>query len=157
MAAQFDIRRGEPGDIQDLARVYADSIRELCKPDYPAHVIEKWQASTAPEDRLSAIEQQSLWVAESDGNIAGFVVALPGEVIALFVSPRFAGCGVGRALADLGIEVARCDWHGPIKLESTLTAAPFYEKLGFVEVGRGFFSHGKTDLQISVVNMMLEP
>jgi hypothetical protein len=41
-----------------------------------------------------------------------------------------------------------------VKLESTITAAPFYEKLGFKEIGRGYFSHGSSDLKIPVINMV---
>ena len=82
------------------------------------------------------------------------MVSVPGEIVALFVSPDYAGQGVGRRLADLALEIASDIDSGEIVLESTLTAMPFYQKLGFTEVSRGFFTHGQKNMGISIVNMV---
>ena len=155
MVDKFEIRLAVPDDIYAIADVYADSIRELCKHDYEPEVIALWEVSTAPESRLIAIENGSLWVAEVNGNIGGYLVAVPGELVALFVASSYAGLGMGKALGQLGIEISKQDNSGVVILESTITAAPFYKKLGFEEVSRGFFSHGSSDIKIPVINMAL--
>lgn len=155
MNQKFQIRLGTPDDIYRIAAVYADSVRELCKNDYEPEIIAHWEISTPAESRLKAIENGSLWVAEVDGNIGGYLVSVPGELVALFVSSSHAGLGLGRALGELGIKVAKENQSGEVKLESTITAAPFYKKLGFKEIERGYFSHGRSDLKIPVINMVL--
>lgn len=151
----MDIRLAKAEDVFAISEVYSDSVRELCKGDYPDKVITTWQNSTPAESRLPAIEQKTLWVAEIDNCIAGYMMAVPGEIIALFIHSKFAKRGVGFTLGKLGVELAQKGHNGPVTLESTLTAKPFYEKLGFIETGRGFFTHGNDDLKIEVINMQL--
>jgi len=155
MNEKFYIRQGRLDDIYGIASIYSDSIQELCKDDYEPEIINHWKASTAPESRLKAIENGSLWVAEIDGEIGGYLVSIPGELIALFIGSTFSGLGMGRALGQLGVEIARGESGGQVKLESTITAAPFYKKLGFNETGRGYFSHGISDIKIPVIKMVL--
>lgn len=42
-----------------------------------------------------------------------------------------------------------------VKLESTITAVPFYKKMGFSELGRGCYTHGPSNLKLPVINMAL--
>lgn len=154
--ASFSIRLGKASDIDEIAAVYAESVASLCKDDYSPEVISFWQQSVPAEARLKSIANKSLWVAERNGQLIGYMVAIPGELIGLFISPQASGIGVGRVLAELGIHIAQGDEGGSVKLESTLNAAPFYEKLGFVKASRGFFSHGEEGaMQIPVINMLL--
>lgn len=155
MKRKFQIRLGTPDDVDQIAEVYADSVRELCKGDYEPEVIAHWATSTPPESRLKSIESGALWVAEVDGKIGGYLVSVPGELLALFVASSCAGLGMGKTLGQLGIKIAKENASGEVKLESTLTAAPFYKTLGFEEVDRGYFSHGNSGLKIPVINMVL--
>ena len=67
----------------------------------------------------------------------------------------YSGLGVGSALGKLGIEIACIEGISEIRVESTITAVPFYRKLGLKEVGRGYYTHGQTELEIPIVNMVL--
>jgi len=149
------IRLGTPGDIHKIAKIYAASIRQLCSKDYPVDTIEHWARSTPAESRLTDIEAGSLWVAEINENMAGYLVAVPGEVMELFIAPKYSGIGLGARLGKLGKKLAQQNNSSPVILESTLNAAPFYEKLGFKEVSRGSFSHGASCINIPVINMVL--
>lgn len=155
MNENFQIRPGTPDDIPRIADVYADFVRELCKGDYEPDIIAHWEISTSAESRLKAIENGSLWVANVDGNVGGYLVSVPGELVALFIGSSYAGRGMGRALAQLGIEIAKNNPSGIVNIESTITAVPFYKKLGFIETEPGYFSHGRSDLKISVIKMVL--
>jgi GNAT superfamily N-acetyltransferase len=155
MQGELQIRQGTAEDIDDIARVYANSVRLLCQHDYDAKIIAHWQVSTPAQSRLKVIDDKSLWVAQVDTSIVGYLVAIPGEIVALFIDPDYAGVGIGRALGLFGIKLAMNNNISQVILESTLTAAPFYEKLGFKEISRGYFSHGVSDLKIPVINMAL--
>jgi len=72
----------------------------------------------------------------------------------LFIAPKYSGIGLGARLGKLGIKLAQQNNSSPVILESTINAAPFYEKLGFKEVSRGSFSHGSSSINIPVINMV---
>ncbi len=148
------IRLGTPDDIHQIANIYSASIRKLCSNEYPQDTIDHWARSTPAESRLADIEAGSLWVAEKNGVMAGYLVAVPGELMELFIAPEYSGIGVGARLGELGIKLAKQNNSSPVILESTINAAPFYEKLGFKEVSRGSFSHGASGIHIPVINMV---
>ena len=150
----YNIRIGKTDDILKIAEIFVDSVSNLCKEDYSPDVIAQWITSISPESRLKHIENKSLWVAEVNGKIRGYLVSVPGEILSLFVGSSSAGLGIGTALFRVGIEIAKKDWSAELKLESTITAAPFYRKLGFREVNRGFYTHGISDLNIAIINMV---
>jgi len=148
------IRPGTPEDIHQIANIYSESIRQLCSKDYPADTIDHWARSTPAESRLEDIEAGLLWVAEVNENMAGYLVTVPGEVLELFIAPKYSGIGLGARLGKLGIKLAQKNNSSAVILESTINAAPFYEKLGFKEVSRGSFSHGASGIHIPVINMV---
>ncbi len=149
------IRLGTPEDIHKIANIYSASIRQLCCKKYPQDTINHWARSTPAESRLADIKAGSLLVAEVNGIMAGYLVAVPGELMELFIAPKYSGIGLGTRLGELGIKLAQQNNLSPVLLESTINAAPFYEKLGFKEVNRGSFSHGKPSINIPVINMEL--
>jgi len=55
----------------------------------------------------------------------------------------------------MGVEIARKKNSCEVKLESTITAVPFYKRMGFREVGRGYYSHGESDLKLPIINMVM--
>ena len=149
------IRLASYDDILCISEVFTDSVRELCKNDYEHSVIDLWIASKPPDSRSQYIDNRSLWVAELDGEIAGYLISIPGEVLALFVGSSYTGLGIGSALGKLGIELANRNGLIDVKLESTITAVEFYKKLGFRETGRGYYTHGKSNLKLPIINMVL--
>jgi len=152
---EINIRLGDLDDIFQIAEVFSDSVRELCKKDYDSNTILRWIATKPPESRSEYIKNNSLWVAELNGKIVGYLISVPGEVIALFVASSYTGLGIGRALGELGIEIAKNGSVHDVKLQSTISAVQFYKKLGFNEVGRGFYTHCDSDLKLPIVNMAL--
>ena len=155
LKSSFEIRLGKLDDLFQIGNVFADSVQELCKNDYDQNTIIRWIESKPPEARTESIKNKSLWVAENGGEVAGYLVSIPGEIIALFIGSSYSGLGLGLALGKLGIEIAKSDGTKGVKLESTITAAPFYKKMGFKEVSRGYYTHDQSDLKLPIINMAL--
>ncbi|RYG55540.1 MAG: N-acetyltransferase [Alphaproteobacteria bacterium] len=78
--------------------------------------------------------QHCLWVAEQEGKIVGFSMALSADacVFALFVRPEWEGHGIGRLLLERAEEFL-FESHETIWLQTDVTtpAARFYKRLGW--------------------------
>jgi len=116
-----EIRRGAPGDLDDIERIQTASPEAA-----------QWSAS----DYLS----YDLRVATLGGSVAGFLVVRengPGEweILNLAVAPEYRRRGVARDL----VESFQTSINGCVFLEvreSNNTARKFYNSMGFQEVSR---------------------
>jgi GNAT superfamily N-acetyltransferase len=104
----------------------------------------QWRASLANEaDRphleahpdaidlpAAQIANGQVWVADLDGNIAGFAALLDGELDGLFVEPELWRCGVGAALVETATHEARRNGLA-LSVIANPAARGFYERCGF--------------------------
>lgn len=78
-------------------------------------------------------------VAEMDGGLAGFIVAIPSgnttEIDGLFVAPGLWRRGIGRALIVRGETEARARGSAALTVVADPDAAAFYRACGFREAG----------------------
>ncbi|MDR3505455.1 MAG: GNAT family N-acetyltransferase [Acidocella sp.] len=147
------IRPAWVGEGQALYDVTAAAIRGLAAGHYAPAQIAAWMDGRDAAHYEEVIAGGNVRVAEAGGVILGFVDTAPGMVTRLFVRPEAAGAGLGRLLLEAGVAAARLD--GLVRLEATLNAAPFYARCGFVELGRGLYTHPRGGLPVEVVNMEL--
>ena len=87
---------------------------------------------------IEFIERDEVFVAELDGEVAGFAVLFLGdgeaELDGLFVEPELWRKGIGAALVDVATHEARR--HGlALMVTANIAAREFYEKCGFAVEG----------------------
>ncbi len=142
MALNVKIRVGELADAETLHSVTTRSVEGLSAGHYTPAQIKSWMdgrpASVFHENLIAG----RIRVAEFAGEVVGYVDAIPGEILRLFILPDFAGYGIGEQLLELGLELSAQTDSDRIILEATLNAETFYHRHGFTSVGRGRFSHG---------------
>lgn len=155
MNEHTSLRPAAPGDGQAVFDVTRNSVRELAKDHYSAEQIAGWMGERTAETYEALIAKGLLVVVEQEGKIVGFVDSEPGEVTRLFLLADAAGSGLGKRLLEIGIQNARRDHEGPVRVESTVNAEGFYRRHGFRMVERGFFSHGVGGDPIEIVHMEL--
>jgi len=116
--------------ITNLVRVFCDARRARL-----AFLIE---IHDAVEDRQFLSEvmlaQNEVWVAEADGEVAGFIAFSKGWVNQLYIAPTYQGHGLGGRLLE---EAKRS--NGALQLwafEENDPAIRFYERRGFRIVER---------------------
>jgi GNAT superfamily N-acetyltransferase len=148
---RFTIRAATPDDAVRLHELHTTSVRTLCAPHYAAEVVDGWLANRRPSSYLREIERAAIFVVEHEGRVVGFGEADTGVVVACYVDPALARRGVGSTIMAYALAIARRGHDGPIRLESTLNAAAFYERFGFGAVGRS--SVRRNDVDIPVVLM----
>jgi len=133
------IARAAAHEAADLAPV----LTALCRRSkaswgYPAELLARWvdDLRIEPVD----IEQDAVLVCRrSDGTILGFSrVALRddhSQLCDLWVEPTAMGSGIGRALWDAAVEVARTLPFDQLQLAADPNAEPFYERMGARRIG----------------------
>lgn len=150
----FTIRTANREDAPTIYTIHHASLITLCVSHYSLDTLQCWFSGKTVEGYYLAIDDGEMFVCELNKVVIGFGHAVPGEVVAIFVHPDFAGQGVGNCLLSYAIQCASKDYDGPIKLIATLNAEPFYARHGFSEVRRYTLERG--DLQFPVVEMELD-
>lgn len=146
------IRIALPDDALAIHKLHTRSVRGLCARDYPKEVIARWLWGRTPEG-YKGIAKKEMYVFEENGAIRGFSHVFPICIVALFVDPEHTRRGVGRALFEHALAFIRASGSVPIPFEATLTALPFYLKMGCTEVRRSFVE--KNHAKIETVLMQL--
>ena len=146
------IRIALPDDALAIHNLHTRSVRGLCAREYPKEVIEGWLLGRSP-DGYKGIAKKEMYVFEESGAIRGFSHVVPTCIVALFVDPDHAGRGVGRALFEHALALIRAGGAIPVPFEATITALPFYLKMGCTEIRRSFVE--KNHVKVETVLMQL--
>ena len=124
------IRAYRSSDCPTLAQIYYHTIHTVNAADYTKRQLDAWATGNVD---LAAWDRYFLdrhsFVAELDGQIVGFSdMDDNGYLGRLYVHHDFLGRGIGKALcaaAEQAVAVPKYTLH------SSVTAKPFYEKLGY--------------------------
>lgn len=128
----FTLRRYIPSDIGGILNVFGRSVSGLCAQDYSPCQISAWLACADAQKWNSAFSNRHTTVAESDGKIIGFCdIENNGHIDRLYVAPEYARNGIGKALLKDAENAVNTD---NIFVEASITAKPFFEKLGYVAI-----------------------
>ncbi len=88
---------------------------------------------------VQQLDEDYIMVADDDGRLAGVVqLILDGttaELEKLFIDPDWIGKGVGRMLFNWALETAKSRGATIMNVVADPGAAPFYEKMGFIQFG----------------------
>jgi putative acetyltransferase len=105
------------------------------KGDYSEDQIEPWASHSNPQLFIDSMFELVRFVADYAGHIVGFADYKPdtGQLTGLYVSADHQRSGYGKQLYDAIEKDARRRGLERLWLESTLTAAPFYERMGYVK------------------------
>ncbi|MGM9605177.1 MAG: GNAT family N-acetyltransferase [Faecousia sp.] len=91
----------------------------------------------------------SLYVAEQNRIIKGFMEIRGTEIVKLYVEPCFQSCGIGNELIEFAIRALRADFLWA--LEKNTRARAFYHRHGFIENGERVFEEGTTEYLLKLV------
>jgi putative acetyltransferase len=122
-----------PQDTVTLAQIFRAAIEDLTGDDYDEAQRTAWMASADDEESFGRrLAVQTTLLALRDGEPVGFV-SLKGNdhIDMLYVRPEVAGEGVGKFLANAIETLARGRGVKALSVDSSDTALPFFEKLGF--------------------------
>ena len=125
------VRLAQPDDAEGISRVILAALYGSNAQDYPADVIERVASNFTPDAVRELLKRRVVLVAVQERVIVG-TAALDAKVVrSVFVNPTRQGQGIGRLLMS-EIELrAREAGVTTLSVPSSLTAEPFYARLGF--------------------------
>lgn len=127
--ARFQVRRAEPHDADAIAEIHMTS-RRVAMPWLPV-----LHSDDETRDWIATIvlPNQEVWVAESNGQVAGYVTVDGTELNDLYIRPTMQGKGVGSALLAKAKELS----PGELLLwtfQRNEKARRFYERRAFTAI-----------------------
>jgi len=127
------IRKATADDAAAAWEIRNAAIRHACKGFYAEGLLEQWTAGEMTDEFVEFVVQQ-FYVATVDSDVVGtgFVDLREGRVDAVFVRPVMMGQGIGKRIVAFCEDLGRFAGLTELKLDSTLNAAPFYRRCGFV-------------------------
>jgi GNAT superfamily N-acetyltransferase len=134
------VRQAEPKDAEVAAEVLRRSITHLCTPDHQgdADTIAKWLANKTAKNLLSWLTNDDNFcvVADAKDEVLGVgLLHRSGEIRLCYLAPGAQGRGIGKAICLALEEKAKAWGLRKLSLESTISARPFYERLGYRSAG----------------------
>ena len=127
------IREAEQSDGDQLWKVHAAAIRELCADRYSPAEIEAWAGQLGSNSYARSIEERELFVAVDSQAIVGFgqLNASTGEIDAVYVHPSAVRRGIGSELLLTLERTVRAGGLREVFLDSSLNAVGFYAAVGY--------------------------
>jgi putative acetyltransferase len=133
-AQPFPVRPFLPADTADLRELFAQSIDELCSEDYDDDQRLAWVSRAEDAWAFGAkLAAMTTLVIQVGGDYAGFGSLRDNAVLdMLYVSPHYAGEGIGTTLCDTLERLAAGRGTTEISVDSSETAVMFFEARGYV-------------------------
>lgn len=144
MSLVLTIRRATDKDAEAVSRVIIAALRETNARDYTPDIIARVEQSFSPPAMLEFFRRRQVFVAVIGETLVG-TASLDGDTVrSMFVDPAFQGHGVGRRLMSEVEQAARADGVATLTVPSSVTAEPFYARLGFRAIRDSYHGDERT-------------
>lgn len=141
---EYLIRAARREDAEGISRVIISALRETNAKDYSDAVIARVEQSFSPAAVLDLMARRLVFVAMTGDDIIG-TASLDGSVVrTVFINPARQTRGIGRALMAQVERAAIERSVSVLTVPSSITAEPFYAKLGFKAVRDSYHGEERT-------------
>lgn len=130
-------------EARTFLEVHHAAVRGIAAADYPAEVIEAWAPLPIADRHVEHVsrnpEGEIRFAAVAGDEVVGIgaLILARSELRACYVAPQAARQGAGRKIVDAIEKTARENCLSSLWLHASLTAEPFYLRLGYIAIGRG--------------------
>ncbi|MGP8214458.1 MAG: GNAT family N-acetyltransferase [Bacteroidia bacterium] len=133
----MQIRRATIADMDEIARLYRDTIIAIDAKDYSKEQIEAWVSTyDYQEGWVRRLEEQYFYVAVIDHKIVGFAsMDKFGYLDLLYIHKDYQGQGIATKLEAKLEEVAKETELNEITVQSSIGSKPFFEHRGYKVTG----------------------
>ncbi len=130
---QYIIKAAHQEDIPELVSIFREAVCGISNHDYSPRQKEVWSGRGTPERFGELFGSGLLFLLAEDGqNGIGFAsISQQGFLHSLFVVPSFQKQGIARDLLNTAIDYAKEHSANAITAEVSITALPFFQRMGF--------------------------
>jgi GNAT superfamily N-acetyltransferase len=129
------IRAFAPHDAEAVSALIRRTMQVSNSRDYPLARLQPLMDYFSPEKVLLLSQERVCLVAEVDERVIGTVGLEGTELVTFFVHPDHQGRGIGAQLLAAIEERARALGVVRITVDSSITGAAFYARMGYVRTG----------------------
>lgn len=132
MAFKIQLQKASPSNIDQIQKLFVETIETICKRDYTENQIRVWTAATKSSEKwMQKIKKQFFIIAEDAHQIIGFASLGNNYLDLLYIHKDFQRKGIAQLLYN---EIEKQAIEKGIRLlisDVSITAKPFFEKQGF--------------------------
>lgn len=141
------IRKFVPTDVADMYTLFFDSVHKTCSRDYSIEQLRAWAPPKIDLDEwVTRFESSFTIVAEIDSSIVGFANLTDlGVVDMMYVSTHHQRQNIAQTLFSYLESQARIMKIPALTVDSSITARPFFEKMGF-NIERVYSKHYQNEV-----------
>jgi len=130
---KISIRKAQAADAAAARDIRNAAILRQCPAHYPADLLAIWTSEGVTDEWVQFVVQRVYLATVGDEVVGTGAVDLEsGQLDALFIRPDMMRRGIGRQMVDHLESLALAAGLTRLTLNSTLNAAPFYRRCGFV-------------------------
>jgi N-acetylglutamate synthase-like GNAT family acetyltransferase len=144
MDTKCDLRIALEIDAEEVSTIIRSALRETNAKDYSRDIIERIAKNFDPAAVLELIRKRTVFVAVLGQRIVGTASLNRSVVQTVFVAPEVQARGIGKQLMARVESAAREAGISVLKVPSSVTAEPFYSKLGFTDVRDSHYGEERT-------------
>jgi GNAT superfamily N-acetyltransferase len=141
---ECNIRPAVEDDAEEISAVILRTLRETNAKDYTDEIIERVERSFSPSAVLQLIGRRTVFVAAVGSRVVGTASLDESVVRTVFVAPDAQAQGIGKLLMAEVEHTARERNIPLLTVPSSVTAEPFYARLGFKAVRDSYYGDERT-------------
>jgi len=141
---ECEIRLARESEAEAISVVILSALRETSAKDYSQDIIARVEQSFDPASVRRLMGNRTVFVAIRGGEVVGTASLDGAAVRTVFVSPSVQGQGVGTRLMAEIERTARTNNIAVLTVPSSITAEPFYAKIGFKAVRDSYHGDERT-------------
>lgn len=151
---KLSIRKACAADAASAWDIRNAAILSQCPAHYPAELLAIWTSGDMTEEFVEFVAEKFYVATVGDEVVGtGAIDLQSGQLDALFVRPDMMRRGVGRQMVAHLETVARAAGLTRLTLDSTLNAAAFYRRCGFVGDAVGTY-HSPRGITLECIPMV---
>jgi GNAT superfamily N-acetyltransferase len=134
------IRKAVADDAAAAWEIRNVAILNQCDGHYPADDLATWTGGDVTDGFIQIVADQFYVATVNDVVVGtGMIDCSTGRLDAIFVRPDMMRRGIGRQMMSFLEDIARIEGLTSLSLDSTLNAAEFYRRCGFVGEAFGIY------------------
>ena len=141
---ECSIRPALEDEADQISAVILRALRETNAKDYTGQIIERVERSFSPSAVLQLIGKRTVFVATVGNRVVGTASLDESVVRTVFVAPDAQAQGIGKLLMAEVERIARERNIPSLTVPSSVTAEPFYARLGFKAVRDSYYGDERT-------------